>query len=216
MVIERSGFLLAAVALAGGGYVGWSMHESKTAKQSSAAPMPTAEPAAKPETVIVVEHVPALPACDDSVGTAEACPFVGPSDEGLCSNIAAIRCNEFKLAFKPRVAQAAVACLRSLKGNELCDATRVNLCGHRALMAACPDPAPPAASDAGMAPAASAVALACENIVKSCASVPPGPTPADCRQTLSGMSDVGRATMTTCVTTHCADRGLLGCEAKKI
>jgi hypothetical protein len=37
----------------------------------------------------------------------------------------------------------------------------------------------------------------------------------DCRQTLSGMSDTGRANMMACVSTHCRDRALLGCEAKK-
>jgi hypothetical protein len=218
MVIERSGFLLMAGTLAAGGAVGWYAHDSKAHRERAEMPAPTpvvsAAPVATP--VVVVEHAPPPPACDDNVGTPEACPAVGPSDEGVCSNIAAKRCAEFKSAFKPKVAQAAVSCLRHLKGNELCDPARVNLCGHTALMAACPDPAPaPASSDGGVNALGSPVALACDNIVKSCSNQPLGPTSADCRQTLSGMTDLGRASMTECMSTHCGDKGLLGCEALK-
>jgi len=119
-------------------------------------------------------------------------------------------------AFKPKVAQAAVACLRRLKGNELCDPARVNGCGHSALMAACPDPAPtPGASEPGVTQLASPVTTLCEGIPKGCAGDSLGPTLSDCRQTLSGMSDTGRSNMVACLSTHCRDRGLLGCEAKK-
>src|SRR5258706_14683958 len=137
------------------------------------------------------------------------------ADDGVC-NLAAKRCEDFKAAFKPKVAQAAVACLRRLKGNELCDPARVNGCGHSALMAACPDPVPPVvAGEVGPTQTASFVTSSCEGIVKGCAGESLGPTLADCRQTLSGMSDTGRANMTACVSAHCRDRGLLGCEAKK-
>ncbi len=141
--------------------------------------------------------------------------MIGPSDEGVC-NLAAKRCADFKIAFKPKVAQAAVACLRRLKGNELCDPARVNGCAHAALMAACPDPVPSAApGDTSGTPPATVVTSSCEGILKSCSSEPLAPTMADCRQTLSGMTDTGRANMMSCLSTHCRDRGLLGCEAKK-
>jgi hypothetical protein len=219
MVIEKSGFLLAATALAAGGFGGWIAHESKGgATQTNVAPtaMTAAAPVPSPPTVLVVEHITPPPACDDDTGSVEDCPAVGPSDEGVC-NLAAKRCKEFKAAFKSKVAQAAVACLKRLKGNELCDPARVNGCGHSALMSACPDPVPPAAAGdtTGAASATSPVATSCEGIVKGCSSEPLGPTMSDCRQTLSGMSDTGRASMMACVSTHCRDRGLLGCEAKK-
>ena len=141
---------------------------------------------------------------------------MGPADEGVCTNFAAKRCADFKSTFKPKVAQAAVACLKSLKGNAACDPARVNLCGHSALMAACPEPPPDSTKlDATGATAASPVATACENIIKGCAGQPLLPTLTDCRQTLSGMSDFGRASMVECMTTHCADKGLLGCEGSK-
>lgn len=219
MVIEKSGFLLAATALAAGGFGGWIAHESKpSSAQTNVATtaMPTAAPVPSPPTVVVVEHVTPPPACDDSTGSVEDCPAIGPSDEGVC-NFAAKRCSEFKIAFKPKVAQAAVACLKRLKGNELCDPARVNGCGHSALMAACPDPVPSVAAGdtAGTAPSPSPVASSCEGILKGCSSESLGPTMADCRQTLSGLTDTGRANMMSCLSNHCKDRGLLGCEAKK-
>jgi hypothetical protein len=213
MAIERSGFLLAATALAAGGF-GWFARD-KSSTPTADVPHASVAPSATPPTVVIVDRTPPVPACDDSVASVEECPAAGPSDEGFC-NFAAKRCSEFKLAFKPKVAQAAVACLRRLKGQELCDPARVNLCGHTALMAACQDPiAPLAAIDGGAVQPTSLVTASCEGIVKACAGDAPAPTMSDCRQTLSGMSDTGRANMMACVSTHCRDRGLLGCEAKK-
>jgi len=215
MVIERSSFLLAATALAAGGFGGWLARDKSSSTPTADVPHASLAPVPSPPTIVVVEHVAPPPVCDDSIGSVEDCPVAGPSDEGFC-NVAAKRCSEFKVAFKPKVAQAAVACLRRLKGQELCDQARVNLCGHTALMAACPDPvAPLAAADAGVAQATSLVVASCEGIVKGCAGEASAPTMSDCRQTLSGMSDTGRANMMACVSTHCRDRALLGCEAKK-
>jgi hypothetical protein len=222
MVIERAGFLLMAGTLAAGAGAGWLARDSKAHRERAdeVPTAPAAVPAPSATTVVVVQPPPA-PTCDDSVGTPDDCPAVGPADEGVCSNVAAKRCADFKSTFKPKVAQAAVACLRQLKSNEQCDAARVNLCGHSALMAACPEPPPPASNanvasnSAGVADPSSPVSLACENILKSCASQPVGPSLADCRQTLSGMSDFGRASMITCMQTHCGDKGLLGCEGVK-
>jgi hypothetical protein len=224
MVIDRAGFLVMAGTLAAGAGAGWFAHESRARHERTDevpvmhAAVPIAVSAA---TVVAVQPAaPAAPMCDDNVGAPEDCPAVGPSDEGVCSNIAAKRCADFKSTFKPRVAQAAVSCLRQLKGNELCDPARVNLCGHSALMAACPDPTPAPSGNAastagGVTEPSSPVALACENILKSCANQALGPTLSDCRQTLSGMSDFGRASMITCLQTHCGDKGLLGCEGVK-
>ncbi len=219
MVIERSGFLLLAGTLAAGGVGGWLAHDSKSQRERAVVapvaepPLPVAAPSAP---VAVVEHAPSTPGCDDSAGMPEDCPAVGPADEGVCSNVAAKRCADFKAAFKPRVAQAAVACLRHLKPNEMCDPSRVNLCGHSALMAACPDAASGQSGAPLEAPGnATPVSIACDAILKGCVGVPLGPTSNDCRQTLSGMTDAGRASMVACLATHCADKGLLGCEGLK-
>jgi hypothetical protein len=174
------------------------------AAPESASARPTAAPAAT---------VAAAPPCDDYVGIAEACPPMGPAGEGACGNAAAKRCADFKLAFKPRVAAQAVACIRALKGNEICDATRANLCGHAALMNACQEPERASANGAAGATQASPVTRACDAIMGACASPPLGTTMDDCRRTLSGMTDAGRTSMVACMTAHCSDRGLLGCEA---
>jgi len=221
MIIEKSGFLLMAGTLAAGGVGGWLAHDAKTHRERAqfAEPPTTAVPmaVAPAPSAAVVERAPA-PTCDDSLGTVEDCPAMGPADEGVCTNFAAKRCADFKSTFKPKVAQAAVACLKSLKGNAACDPARVNLCGHSALMSACPEPPPDSAKlDANGSGAASAspVANACESIIKGCAGQPLLPTLTDCRQTLSGMSDFGRASMVECMSTHCGDKGLLGCEGSK-
>ncbi len=238
MAIERSNFLLIAGALAAGGLGGWALRERSP--DAGRPPAPNAVPPSAPPSVthptgpisvMVVEQnveAPGTPACDDSQGTPEECPSVGPADEGICANVIHKRCQEFKGALKPRVAAQAVACLRALKGNERCDPVRINQCGHASLMSACPDPLPPLKGQlqttAGTQPATvtlapdrsvpvTAVAAACESILKSCGRQPLAPTLSDCRQALAGMNDTGRASMVECVTAHCTDRGLYGCEA---
>jgi len=223
MVIEKSGFLLMAGTLAAGGVGGWLAHDAKSHRERTqfAEPPTTSLPVAassapKPLVADLAPAVPAAPVCDDNVGTVEDCPAMGPADEGVCTNFAAKRCAEFKSAFKPRVAQAAVACVKTLKGNAACDPARVNLCGHSALMNACLEPSPdPTKADANAATLSSPLTSACETILKSCAGQPLMPTLADCRQTLSGMSEFGRASMVQCMATHCGDKGLLGCEGAK-
>ena len=223
MIIEKSGFLLMAGTLAAGGVGGWLAHDAKAHRERTqfAEPPTTAVPvatASAPAIIVATDRAPAPPACDDNIalGTLDECPAMGPADEGVCTNFAAKRCAEFKSAFKPKVAQAAVACLKNLKGNAACDPARVNLCGHSALMAACPAPTPdPTHADSTAAALPSPLDTACESISKSCAGQPLMPSMADCRQTLSGMTDSGRTSMVECMAIHCGDKGLLGCEATK-
>jgi hypothetical protein len=234
MAIDRTNFLVMAGALAAGGVGGWAYRDrdamiARSALANTPAPKPAAAAPSGPVPVTVVDsRVAATPACDDTQGTSEECPSVGPSDEGVCANVILKRCQEFKAAFKPKVATAAVACLRALKPAERCDPARINQCGHLALMNACPEPAPPVkaqlqSASGSEAPTvtialdattpASPAATACETLVKSCSSQALGPTQSDCRQTMAGLNDVGRASLVDCVTAHCNDRGLYGCEA---
>jgi hypothetical protein len=234
MAVDRTNFLLLAGALAAGGVGGWTLRD-RTPKADAPPPPPAAPAAAAsatqpegPVSVDIVSPISSAAACDDTVGAAEECPSVGPSDEGVCSNIIFKRCGDFKAAFKPKVAQAAVACLRQLKGSERCDPVRVNQCGHAALMTACPEPSPPLKgmfqSATASTPASvtlsqpplavvSPMTKVCEGLVETCHGQPLGATLNDCRQTFAGLSEAGRASMVDCVTAHCSDRGLLGCEA---
>jgi hypothetical protein len=218
MTIDAKSFFLLAGTLAAGGAGGYYFRE-RTAPPKPVEPLPTppvtasAAPSAAPAPA--PEPVPAAPPCDDGAGEPEACPVaIAPSDEGVCGNWAAKRCADYKAAFKPKVAQGAVACLRKLVGGERCDQYRANLCGHKALMAACQEPPPgstSAAADSGASP--SQLAVQCEAIVKSCTNTVPETTLADCYRTLSGMNEAGRAAMVECMKTHCTDKGLFGCEA---
>jgi hypothetical protein len=235
MAIDRSDFLILASTLAAGGAGGWFYRD----RGPDLRPPPVAPPPAPvqgpapsssvppwPSAVAIID-AHAAPACDDGQGTPEPCPSVGPADEGICANLIYKRCQEYKTAFKPRVATHAVACLRALKGHERCDPLRINQCGHTALMAACPDPSPPlqgrlsssadaAAAQVTVAPdpswSGTPVRTACKSILEAC-DQPLAPTLSDCLQTLAGLNEVGRASMVDCARQHCTDRGLYLCEA---
>jgi len=235
MSIDRTNFLFIAGALAAGGVGGWAYrdHDAGAARMAlaNATPPPKASETTPPGPIavnVVDSRLLSAPVCDDSQGTPEECPTVGPSDEGVCANVVLKRCQDFKAAFAPKVATQAVACLRALRPNERCDPARVNQCGHLALMAACPAATPPLKAQLQSATGSEAptvtlaldtsapvslVGAACESILKRCGSNPLNPTLGDCRQTLAGLNDVGRASMVECASTHCTDRGLYACEA---
>lgn len=138
-----------------------------------------------------------------------------------CGTLPTKRCEDFKQAMKPHVAERAVACLNALKPEQRCDPNRLELCGHTALMSACsidealssPDGAG-APSDSGTAAAPDELATHCAAVLHGCEGVTSGPTLRDCRATLAGMSVLGRDKMVTCMKTHCTDKGLLFCEAQ--
>lgn len=238
MAIDRASFLVLAGAIASSNLACQRepYGRAPAPEPAPAPPTPSASLAAAlkagPIVVDVVEPATTTGAlvCDDTQGTAGDCPSIGPADEGVCPDVIAKRCAEFKVAMKPRVAAQAVECLRTLKGNERCDAARINQCGHAALMSACAEPSRPrkgqltAASgtepvsvalvaDSAPAAAPSPVHAACQTIQKACGERPLAPTLADCRQTLSGMSEIGRANMVECVSARCLTGGLYACEA---
>lgn len=240
MAIDRASFLILAGAIATSNlacqrdpYGGRPAPEPAPAPPTPSASLAAALKAG-PILVDVLEPTSSTGAlaCDDTQGSAGECPSIGPADEGVCPDVIAKRCAEFKLAMKPRVAAQAVECLRSLKGNERCDAARINQCGHAALMSACAEPPRPrkgqltaasatepvsvalvADTTPSTAPAPSPVLAACQAIQKACGERPLAPTLADCRQTLSGMSELGRANMVDCVSARCLTGGLYACEA---
>jgi len=236
-------YIVGALAAGGGGGYLLNQHMTEQARANDAAARQhtqeeqaaldkandaTARAQAEAKTATAMLTSASTPACDDAVGSPDDCPPPGlpnASDEGLCGSsgsVAARRCKEFKTALKPKVAENAVSCLKKLKGGEVCDASRAALCGHEALMLACQETPPlnqstvtsmnVAASPPPPTPA-SPVASQCDAILKGCTDAPLSITLADCYRTMSGMNDLGRANMVTCMRTHCGDKGLLGCEA---
>jgi hypothetical protein len=213
MQVDRGGYLLVVSSLALGGVGGYVASERDLVPHLQGNPrnVPPAPVSAEPVRLVVDAGPPPVdasildagPACDDSVGDAEACPPPGyPAVEGGCGAFPTTRCNDFKQTMKPRVAQAAVACLNKLTGAERCDPKRVDLCAHLALMNACDDRA-----------ATTTIGAACEGLVQACASAPVGPSRAECRLVLSGLRENGRDAVVDCTKKHCTDRGLQGCQA---
>jgi hypothetical protein len=203
MQVDRGGYLMFVTALAIGGAGGYVASEAdlvphmKKPAPPPPPPAPSATPAvasAPPPVVSAAPAVDAGPSCDDSVGEPEACPPIGlPTVEGGCGSFASDRCKDFKQQMKPRVAAAAIACLNKLPYGAQCDPKRVDLCAHQALMNACEDKAP-----------------ACDSIVKTCATA----SVSECRLAMSGLKEMGRETLVECTKKHCADRGIVGCEAQ--
>jgi hypothetical protein len=244
-MVNRASFLYIVGALAAGGAGGYVAHQQLSDRarandeaarehaQNEQAALDKANDTAahaQEEARAATAMLTSAPVCDDAVGSPGDCPpqnLPNASDEGLCGgtgSVAARRCNDFKASMKPKVAANAVACLQSLKGGEVCDANRVALCGHEALMLACQETTPPnqtaitSANVTSTPPApspmpASPVASQCDAILRTCSGAPLGVTLSDCYRTMSGLNDTGRANMVTCMSKHCGDKGFLGCEA---
>jgi hypothetical protein len=77
-------------------------------------------------------------------------------------------------------------------------------------MNACPEPEP--AAVAGVLPT-DEVTTRCASIALSCNGSALSPSLRECRATLAGLSTFGREQIASCLKTHCADKGLVGCEA---
>jgi hypothetical protein len=205
MYVDKAAFFLALTTLAAGGVGGYATARSglldRLASPGAAELQPASSPSpqAPASSEAIVEH--ATPACDDQVGSPAACPPPGYSaDEGGCESVPTNRCEDFKRTMKPRVAERAVACLSALTPGQRCDPNQVNACAHVALMSACPTD-----DTDDLAPR-------CEAILQSCAASAFAPTKRDCLATLVGMSGPGRDRVVSCMTSHCKDKGLVGCE----
>ncbi len=204
MQIDKSSFVILVGTIAASGAGGWFARDQLVLRSDAAspapAPTPTATASIAPEPKSAEPPPPAVPPCDDDSGELPDCTgFPDPGDEGGC-NLAAPRCLAYRESFKPKVARAAIECLKKLRGAKLCDPVTINKCGHEALMAACPGDEDEEQT--------------CSTLLSSCKAATPGPTLADCKQTLSGMNETGRKKMAVCLGKLCDDRGLYGCEAR--
>jgi hypothetical protein len=209
--MDRGAFFLALGGLAVGGVGGYEVRDQHLIGPDRTVQAAPAVPVA-PTPVAATPPATPLPVCDDSVGSPAACPALPyAAEEGGCSPVATKRCEDYKASFKPRVAERAVSCLTTLTAAQRCDANRVNLCGHEALMSACAEPEP---AQAGANSTPDDLSTRCQQIAQSCAAITTaGPSLRECRATLAGMTSVGRDRTADCMRTHCGDKGLIGCEA---
>jgi hypothetical protein len=205
MNIDKSSFVILVGTMAASGAGGWFARDKLVLRSEAVAPPAPAPPSAapivpEPKSAEPVKPLPpVVPICDDAEGATPDCTgFPDPGDEGC--NLALPRCLQYRESFKPKPARAAIDCLKRLRGAQLCDPIMINKCGHEALMAACPGD--------------DAVEQSCTTLLASCKGAIPGPTPADCKQTLSGMNETGRKKMAACLGKLCDARGLYGCEAR--
>jgi hypothetical protein len=210
----RSFFMLVATLGAGGvaGFVASEKHLIFPPPPPPPAPPPPAPPPPPPPASTPPPPPRPAPTCDDMVGAAAACPPPGwPAEEGGCGALPTKRCEDYKKALKPRVAERAVACIDALNPTQRCDPNRLNLCGHAALMNACSivDEGPEVADAAP-----DELTTQCRSVLHGCEGVALAPTLRDCRATLAGMNALGRDRMSACLKTHCNDKGLLFCEAQ--
>jgi hypothetical protein len=227
MQIDAKSFFMIVATFAAGGAAGYMASEKhvfappppQPTKDPTPAPSVAAVDAAPPPVATVVDAAPAapppLPACDDSVGKPGDCPPIGlPTEEGGCGAYANKRCNEYKQAMKPRVADSAVTCIAKLTPQERCDPKRIDLCGHVALQNACvePDMVSYVGWDAGPPPA-NGVTATCTAMIAACTNATVPPSLVDCQRTLAGLNPKGREQMQACVKKHCNDKGFLYCEA---
>ena len=216
MNIDKGSFFILVVTLGAGGAGGYFASERHLFVPPPVPAVPPPPPPPPKESASVAPPPPApkpAPTCDDMVGTPAACPPpIWPSEEGTggCGTLPTKRCEDYKAAMKPRVAERAVACINGLNAAQKCDPNRLNLCGHTALMSACSIDESPLEADA----APDEVVTHCNAIIHACEGVSLGPTMRDCRATLPGMNVLGRDKMTACMKTHCTDKGLLFCEAQ--
>jgi hypothetical protein len=211
MQIDKASFFILVFTLGAGGAGGYFASEKHLFRPPPPPPAPTPPPTPPPPPASTAPPPKPTPTCDDMVGAPGACPPPGwPTEEGGCGGLATKRCEDFKQAMRPRVAERAVACINALPVNQRCDPLRLSLCGHASLMGACGvegvdfEAAPDAAADD--------ISSHCSTILHGCDGVSPGPTLRDCRATLAGMTMLGRDKMVSCMKTHCTDKGLLYCE----
>jgi hypothetical protein len=214
MTIDKGSFLLALATFGVGGAGGYMASEQGVLKRAEA---PGVTEPQGTSTAVVPQasrsDLPrAEPLCDDTIGAPGTCPPPGyPAEEGGCGNLATKRCEDFKQAMKPRIAAQAVACLDALTPAQRCDPARINLCGHEALMNACSEADAPSTTSAGPS---DELGSRCDSIARACgSSATVAPPMRECRATLAGLNAIGRDKMAACMSAHCGDKGLAGCEA---
>jgi hypothetical protein len=182
MIVDRTTFLLLTGVIAAGAACTTAKTDGSDAGASSGGPATDA--ASDVSTADAADAADAANAdaadgeggtCNDDVGTPGDCTTA------TCSNFG--KCDAYKVNFKPKVAAAAVACIKALPGGASCDALLVYGCGNDALKAACPD---------------ATVTALCTAMQTKCTATS-NPIPAgECEQYANGLNAAGRTALQAC------------------
>lgn len=169
-------------ASSGGGVGAWPASEGYPTEEGY--PVPTSsgkKKAPKPQCGV-----------DESVGNPGNCQSL--NIDKSCAPFPFINsaCADSAKFMKPKIAERAVACIRTRSPKQLCDAMSVYDCKDDALHTACPDPS----ADAD-----------CAAIQQACKKTSLG----ECRTYLSGLNALGRSEMVKCMKSNCS-WGLYSCS----
>jgi hypothetical protein len=165
MRVDRQKFLVAVAAVAGV----YGVASSSDAAESSSSTDGACRAGAVSRPLV----------CDDAHGSPGDCR------KADCRRLPFIcqHCEDYKAAFKPKIAERAVACVVGQTGSQLGDGCRTYQCGDEALGGACLDPT---------------AALPCLAISRSCNT-----TIDECTGLLSGMNETGRQKIVACAAAGC-------------
>jgi hypothetical protein len=224
MKIDRDRFLVLAATMAGGvtlapGCISAQSSRTLVVVETEEAPAPTrGEPSATTTTtaapiaaatdagaqtpdpykgtpVMAQSCNPAL----NNVGTAPSCNLKAPGPTCESFSDTKQECPTLTKKLKPRVAAAAIECLKRKSGTqEICEFNVTGICAYEALGSACLDPT------------AKAV---CNKVVAKCGA---GPRDAynkmsreSCEAGVSGVADAKRAKFISCITEFCRFEGCI-------
>jgi hypothetical protein len=220
MKIDRDRFLVLAAAMAGGvtiapGCISVEATRSRVVVETeespaeattttTAAPLAAASDAGggaqtpdpyKGTPVTAQSCNPAL----NNVGTPPSCTLTAPGPTCESFSDTKQECPTLTKKLKPRVARAAIECLKRKSGTqEICEFNVTGICAYEALGSACLDP--------------SAKAV-CNKVVAKCGA---GPQSAynkmsreSCEAGVSGVADVKRAKFISCITEFCRFEGCI-------
>lgn len=129
----------------------------------------------------------------NAVGSPARCELSAPGPSCESFDDTTKECPTLKGLLKPRVAEAAVACLRRKSGTrEICEFNVTSICAYEALGSACLDPA---------------AKTACDAVMARCGSGPRGRyskmSRESCEAGVSGIADSKRRKFISCISESC-------------
>lgn len=170
---------------------------------ATASAAPSSEPPPEPAPVATGSPDPykgtpvKAQACDptqNKIGTSPPCVISGPGPTCESLNDTRKECSSLNALLKPRVAQAAIECLRRRSGTkEICEFNVTSICAYEALGSACLEPS---------------AKVACDGVMKSC-GVGAGKSNYNkmsrdsCEAGVSGIADGKRKKFISCITEMC-------------
>jgi hypothetical protein len=129
----------------------------------------------------------------NSVGTPSRCALTAPGPQCESFGDTVQECPTLTRLLKPRVAEAAIACLQRKSGTrEICEFNITSICAYEALGSACLEPS---------------AKTACNSVVAKCSAGPRGNynkmTRESCEAGVSGIADAKRRKFISCISESC-------------